>query len=77
MAGHEYQATWDHCTVSIADCLSEFGEVPANRARMERMKATIVRTSMLVSSAIDEVKGRVMCIVSDEVIRSRCAVEML
>ena len=42
--------------------------MPADRAKMERMKATIVRISMPVSSAISEVRGRVVCIVSDEVI---------
>jgi hypothetical protein len=44
--------------------------VLANRARMERMKAIIVRTSTLASSAkIGEVKGRrFMCIMNDGVI---------
>jgi hypothetical protein len=68
MVCHVYDDFWGHCTVSIADCLSGFVEVPASKTRMERMKATIVRTSIPISSGICEVKGPFIRIVSDKVI---------
>jgi hypothetical protein len=65
------RVTWDHCTVNIAECLSRFVEGPAVKVRIERTKATIVRTSMPISSGICEVKGpviRIVKFVSDKVI---------
>ena len=68
MASHASWVIWDYCTVNIADFVSEFFEVPALKVKIERTKATIVRTSMPISSGICEVKGPVIRIVSDKVI---------
>jgi hypothetical protein len=68
-ASHRYQAIWGHCTVSIAYRPSASCEEPAAKAKIERIKATISRTAMLVSTSMIccEVSNRVMRMVSDEV----------
>lgn len=55
--------------------MSEPVEVPANKARRERTKDTIVRTSMPISSGSCEVKGPVIRSVSDMPISLNFVVE--
>jgi hypothetical protein len=69
LANDRYQAIWGHCTVSIAYRLSASCEEPADKAKIKRIKATILRTGMPVSTSLIccEASSRVMCMVSDEV----------
>jgi len=73
---HELKGLQAYCTVKISECRNNFGEVPAVRAMMEKIKATISSTSMLIKKVGREVNGLAGCIVSEESIKLSSGIEL-